>query len=52
MIDDKTTGISALFLLAVAELVYCFFSQTVPVHTGTIVGAIAGFVTGLKYEQK
>lgn len=52
MLDDKTSGITALFLLAVAEMVYCYFAQTVPAHTGTIVGAIAGFVTGLKYEQK
>ena len=50
--DDKTTGICALFLLAVAELTYCYFASAVPVHTGTIVGAIAGFVTGLKYETK
>lgn len=50
MCDDKTSGIIALFLLAVAELAYCFFSQAVPVHTGTIVGAIAGFITGDKYN--
>ena len=52
MLDDKTSGIAALFLLAVAELTYCYFAQAVPVHTGTIVGAIAGFVTGLKYEAR
>jgi hypothetical protein len=52
MLDDKSTGITALFLLAVAELVYCYFASATPVHTGTIVGAIAGFVTGLKYEGK
>lgn len=50
--DDKTIGIVALFLLAVSEQVYCYFTGTVPTHTGTIVGAIAGFVTGLKYEGK
>ena len=50
MCGDKTSGIIALFLLAVAELAYCFFSQAVPVHTGTIVGAIAGFITGEKYN--
>lgn len=50
MMDDKTTGICALFLLAVAELVYCYFAKSTPMHTGTIAGAIAGFVTGLKYE--
>ena len=52
MLDDKTSGITALFLLAVAELTYCYFAGAVPVHTGTIVGAIAGFVTGLKYEAR
>lgn len=50
--DDKTIGIVALFLLAVSEQVYCYFAGAVPTHTGTIVGAIAGFVTGLKYEGK
>jgi hypothetical protein len=50
--DDKTSGIIALFLLAVSEQVYCYFSGATPIHTGTIVGAIAGFVTGLKYEGK
>lgn len=44
--DDKTYGIVALFLLAVAEMLYCYFAHTQPMHTGTIVGAIAGFVTG------
>lgn len=48
MCDDKTSGIVALFFLAVAELTYCYFAKTVPVHTGTIVGAIAGFITGEK----
>lgn len=52
MLDDKTSGIVALFLLAVSEQVYCYFAGTVPAHTGTIVGAIAGFVTGLRYESK
>ena len=52
MLDDKTTGILALFLLAVAELTYCYFATTVPMHTGTIVGAIAGFVTGRMVEGK
>lgn len=51
MCDDKTSGIIALFLLAVAELVYCYFAGAVPVHTGTIVGAIAGFITGEKYSK-
>ena len=50
--DDKTSGIVALFFLSVAELAYCYFAQVTPIHTGTIVGAIAGFVTGLKYEGK
>lgn len=44
--DDKNSGIIALFLVAVTEYVYCYFTHTTPVHTGTIVGAIAGFVTG------
>ena len=52
MIDDKTSGIIALFLLAVSELTYCYYSAAVPVHTGTIVGAIAGFITGEKYNGK
>ena len=49
--DDKTVGIGALFLLAIAELVYCYFASTIPVHTGTIVGAIAGFVVGEKVRR-
>lgn len=52
MLDDKTSGILALFLLAVSEQIYCYFSGTAPMHTGTIVGAIAGFVTGMRYEGK
>lgn len=51
MLDDKTSGITALFLLAVAELVYCYFANATPMHTGTIVGAIAGFVTGRMYDK-
>lgn len=50
MRDDKTSGIIALFLLAVSELVFCYYAKTVPVHTGTIVGAIAGFITGEKFK--
>jgi len=50
--DDKTPGIAALFLLAVAELVYCFYADATPMHTGTIVGAIAGFVTGSVIQNR
>ena len=46
MNDDKTRGIIALLMLGVAELTYCYFAKAMPVHTGTIAGAIAGFVTG------
>ena len=50
MCDDKTSGIIALFLLAVTELVFCYYTKAQPVHTGTIVGAIAGFITGEKFR--
>ena len=50
MCDDKTSGIIVLFLLAVSELVFCHYTKTQPVHTGTIVGAIAGFITGEKFR--
>lgn len=46
MLNDKTLAIICLGLLAVAEFVYCQQSGHVPQHTGTIVGAVAGFVTG------
>lgn len=49
--DDKTIGIVALVLLGAGEFLYCYFAATTPLHTGTIIGAVAGFVTGLKYKE-
>ena len=46
MLDDKTSGIAALFFLAVADLTYCYFAGVVPVHPGTIVDVVAVFVPG------
>ena len=33
--------------LGLGEFVYCYYSGTQPSNTGTIVGAVAGFVTGV-----
>lgn len=47
MLNDKIFAIGCLVALGVAEFVFCFFSGGQPAHTGTIVGAVAGFVTGV-----
>jgi hypothetical protein len=47
MLTDKIFGIVCLVALGLGEFVYCYYSNTTPSNTGTIVGAVAGFVTGV-----
>ena len=49
---DKIFGIVCLVALGMSEFVYCYFSGTAPSQTGTIVGAVAGFVTGVTVMSK
>ena len=39
--------LAGLVALGLGEFVYCYYSGTTPSNTGTIVGAVAGFVTGV-----
>lgn len=51
MLNDKLVAIICLILLGCAEFVYCQMSGQAPQHTGTIVGAVAGFVTGSAFAR-
>lgn len=42
--ENITVAVFCLFGLAMAELVVCAMNGTVPVHTGTCIGAIAGVI--------
>lgn len=52
MLTDKIFGIVCLVALGMSEFVYCYFAGTAPSQTGTIVGAVAGFVTGVTVMSK
>ena len=51
MLNDKIFAIGCLVALGCAEFVYCYFAGSSPTQTGTIVGAVAGFVTGISMVQ-
>ena len=46
--NNKITAIWCLFFLALADIVISYLNNTNPVHAGTAIGAIAGFITSDK----